>query len=146
MARYLQRYFSDECVARTPAGGVTGALSLWYKVAAWFPIRTNGFDELDEGIQTMKKSILSIMATATLLVAASSANAQTYTYDGQTVTIDREAIIAKFCQRYPTARVCGSQVQRVPEIDASSGAQALALVFGIGLLSAEALRRRPVPR
>jgi predicted transglutaminase-like cysteine proteinase len=104
----------------------------------------SGPEKLDEGIQTMKKSILSIMATAALLVAASSANAQTqtYTYDGQTVTIDREAILARFCQRYPNARVCGSQIQRVPEIDASSGTQALALVFGVGLLSAEALRRR----
>ncbi len=93
----------------------------------------------------MKKSILSIAATLSLLAFAGSASAQTYTYtyEGQTVTVDPQVIRAQFCARYPTARVCQtSQVQRVPEIDASSGAQALALVLGVGLLSAEALRRR----
>ena len=92
----------------------------------------------------MKKSILNIIATAALLVAASRANAQTYTYtyEGQTVTVDSQAILAKFCKRYPSAQACRSPVTQVPEIDAGSGAQALALVLGLGLLSAEALRRR----
>jgi hypothetical protein len=88
----------------------------------------------------MKKSILSITA-AVLLVAAGSANAQTYTIDGRTITVDSQATLARFCQRYPNARVC-QQVQQVPEIDAGSGTRALALVLGLGLLSAEALRRR----
>lgn len=88
----------------------------------------------------MKKSILGIAATASLLVMAGSANAQSL--DRQTVTIDREAILAQFCSRYPAARICGPQVRAVPEIDATSGTQALALVLGFGLLAAEGLRRR----
>lgn len=104
----------------------------------------NGFEELDEGIQIMKKSILSIAATLSLLAFAGSASAQTYsyTYDGQTITIDRQAILAEFCKRYPQARVCTPQISAVPEIDATSGTQALALVLGVGLLGAEGLRRR----
>jgi hypothetical protein len=90
----------------------------------------------------MKKSILSITATAVLLVAAGSADAQTYTYQEQTITVDKQALLDRFCRRYPSSRVCQSPVTRVPEIDASSGTQALALVLGLGLLSAEALRRR----
>ena len=93
----------------------------------------------------MKKSIFGIAATLSLLAFAGSANAQTYSYDGQTTTIDREAIRAQFCARYPSARVCQSPVTQVPEIDDRPGAQALALVLGVGLLSAEALRRRRRP-
>jgi len=89
----------------------------------------------------MKKSILGITAMATLLVMSGSANAQS-SNDWQSINIDREAILARFCERYPTARVCTRVVREVPEIDASSGTQALALVLGIGLLSAEGLRRR----
>lgn len=89
----------------------------------------------------MKKSILSLAATAALMVMAGSANAQSSS-DWQTVTIDREAILEKFCKRYPQARVCTPQVRAVPEIDATSGTQALALVLGVGLLAAEGLRRR----
>lgn len=93
----------------------------------------------------MKKSILSIAATLSLLAFAGSASAQTYSYNGQTYTVDKQAIIAEFCRRYPTARVCAPQVSAVPEIDATSGTQALALVLGVGLLGAEGLRRRRLP-
>ena len=91
----------------------------------------------------MKKSILGIAATATLLFMTGGANAQSNN-DWQNIQIDRDAILAKFCQRYPSARVCATtpQVSAVPEIDASSGTQALALVLGVGLLGAEGLRRR----
>jgi hypothetical protein len=88
----------------------------------------------------MKKSIFSVAATLSLLAFAGSANA--HTGDWQTTTIDREAILAEFCKRYPAARTCKPQVSAVPEIDASSGTQALALVLGVGLLGAEGLRRR----
>ena len=77
---------------------------------------------------------------ATLLVMSGSVNAQSST-DWQSINIDREAILAKFCERYPPARICTQVIREVPEIDASSGTQALALVLGIGLLSAEGLRR-----
>lgn len=91
----------------------------------------------------MKKSILSVAAVLSLLAFAGSANAQTTTTsDWQSITIDREAILAEFCRRYPQARVCAPQVSAVPEIDATSGTQALALVLGFGLLGAEGLRRR----
>jgi hypothetical protein len=89
----------------------------------------------------MKKSILSVAATLALCTFAGSANAQS-SYDWQSIDIDREAILARFCKRYPAARVCKPQVSAVPEIDATSGTQALALVLGVGLLGAEALRRR----
>ncbi len=89
----------------------------------------------------MKKSILGITAMATLLVMSGSANAQS-SNDWQSINIDREAILARFCERYPAARVCTQVIREVPEIDASSGTQALALVLGVGLLSAEGLRRR----
>lgn len=89
----------------------------------------------------MKKSIFSVAAVLSLLVFAGSASAQS-TSDWQSITIDREAILAQFCKRYPQARVCGPQVRAVPEIDATSGTQALALVLGVGLLAAEGLRRR----
>jgi DMSO reductase anchor subunit len=89
----------------------------------------------------MKKSILSIVAAAALLAGASSANAQTYTQE-QTATVDSQTLLSRFCRRYPSSQVCQSPVTQVPEIDASSGTQALALVLGLGLLSAEALRRR----
>ena len=78
---------------------------------------------------------------ATLLVMSGSANAQSST-DWQSINIDREAILAKFCERYPAARICTQVIREVPAIDASSGTQALALVLGVGLLSAEGLRRR----
>ncbi|MEZ5563669.1 MAG: VPEID-CTERM sorting domain-containing protein [Gammaproteobacteria bacterium] len=91
----------------------------------------------------MKKSILGVAATVSLLAFAGSANAQS-SGDWQNITIDREAILAEFCKRYPSARVCGTTppVRAVPEIDATSGTQALALVLGVGLLGAEGLRRR----
>ncbi len=88
----------------------------------------------------MKKSILGIAAAVSLLGMASSANAQSA--DRPTISIDRQAILARFCSRYPAARICGRPVHTVPEIDASSGTQALALVLGAGLLGAEGLRRR----
>ena len=89
----------------------------------------------------MKKSILSIAAAVSLLAMTGAANAQSV--DRERITIDREAILAQFCSRYPAARICsGPQVRAVPEIDASSGTQALALVLGVGLLGAEGLRRR----
>lgn len=89
----------------------------------------------------MKKSILGVAATATLLLMAASANAQSSS-DWQSINIDRDAIMARFCERYPSSRVCTRVIREVPEIDASSGTQALALVLGLGLLSAEGLRRR----
>ena len=89
----------------------------------------------------MKKSILSIAAILSMLAFTGSASAQSSS-DWQSITIDREAILAEFCRRYPQARVCGPQVRAVPEIDATSGTQALALVLGVGLLGAEGLRRR----
>ena len=101
------------------------------------------YAQADEGIHKMKKSILSIAATASLLIMAGGANAQSNN-DWQHISIDRDAILAQFCQRYPSARICvrTPPVRAVPEIDATSGAQALALVLGVGLLGAEGLRRR----
>jgi hypothetical protein len=92
----------------------------------------------------MKKSILGIAATVSLLIMSGGANAQSNN-DWQNISIDRDAILAQFCQRYPSARICVRTppvVSAVPEIDATSGAQALALVLGVGLLGAEGLRRR----
>ncbi len=97
----------------------------------------------------MKKSILSVAATAVLLIMAGSVNAQTVSSSAssssiqlQSINIDRDAILARFCERYPNSRACTGVIREVPEIDASSGTQALALVLGLGLLSAEGLRRR----
>lgn len=89
----------------------------------------------------MKKSILSVAATLSLLAFANGAAAQSST-DWQNITLDRDAILARYCQRYPASRACTPVVREVPEIDASAGTQALALVLGVGLLSAESLRRR----
>ncbi|MBM4220785.1 MAG: VPEID-CTERM sorting domain-containing protein [Gammaproteobacteria bacterium] len=89
----------------------------------------------------MKKSILGVVATAVVWGAVGTANAQTTT-DSRRITIDTQAILAEFCRRHPSARVCTRRVSAVPEIDATSGTQALALVLGVGLLGAEGLRRR----
>mgnify|MGYP003381756429 FL=1 len=91
----------------------------------------------------MKKSILSIVAMAAVLIMSGSANAQSA--NGlQNSAADQATILASFCQRQPTHKKCVSTppIREVPEIDASSGTQALALVLGLGLLSAEGLRRR----
>ncbi len=97
----------------------------------------------------MKKLTLSIAAAAALLIMTGSVNAQAISssassarQDWQSISIDRDAILAKFCERYPSSRACTGVIREVPEIDASSGTQALALVLGLGLLSAEGLRRR----
>jgi hypothetical protein len=51
-----------------------------------------------------------------------------------------------FCKRNPEAQGCATgsvgTASAVPEIDASSGSQAIALAVGLLLLGAERLRRR----
>lgn len=89
----------------------------------------------------MKRSILGVAAALSLFAFAGSASAQSST-DWSSINIDQDALLARFCERYPQARICQSQIHAVPEIDARSGTQALALVLGGALLGAEVLRRR----
>lgn len=90
----------------------------------------------------MKRSILGVAAALSLFAFAGSASAQSSS-DWSSINIDRDAILARFCEHFPQARQCNRPpVHAVPEIDATSGTQALALVLGGALLGAEALRRR----
>lgn len=87
----------------------------------------------------MKKELLSTVVAATLLFGFGSA------YAGQDSNLSR---LEKRCQANPKSPKCqadlGAQVtpRAVPEIDATSGAPAIALVLGVALLGAERLRRR----
>ncbi|MFZ1625419.1 MAG: hypothetical protein WAU48_11680, partial [Gammaproteobacteria bacterium] len=61
----------------------------------------------------MKKLTLSIVATAALLIMTGSVNAQAISSSAssarqelQSISIDRDAILAKFCERYPSSRAC----------------------------------------
>ncbi|GIK35700.1 MAG: hypothetical protein AMXMBFR45_07670 [Gammaproteobacteria bacterium] len=96
----------------------------------------------------MKRSILGVAAALSLLAIAGPASAQSSndwqdSWQNISIDIDRDELIARFCEHFPQARRCNRPpVHAVPEIDATSGTQALALVLGGALLGAEALRRR----
>ena len=74
-----------------------------------------------------KNVVLSVAASMTLLFAAGSAF----------------ATVAPKCKKVGQKLVCpAAKKKAVPEIDATSGSPAIALVLGVGLLGAERLRRR----
>ena len=52
-----------------------------------------------------------------------------------------DPIRAAYCERHPAE--CRATVHAVPEMDVTAGNKAIALVFGLLLLGAETLRRRP---
>ena len=81
----------------------------------------------------MKKSILCLAAILALLTVAGSASA--------TPSERRDRACAQ--SQSPNHRQCAdARVRAVPEIDSTSGTQAIALILGVMLLGAERLRRR----
>ena len=85
----------------------------------------------------MKKSVLCLAASLSLLIVSGSAQA-----GDQAAQYQIDQALAKFCSAHPSNPKCRSGARAVPEIDATSGTQAIALVLGAGLLGAESLRRR----
>jgi hypothetical protein len=85
----------------------------------------------------LKRSIISIAASLSLLISVGTTQAGDHA--GQTQI---NQAVAKFCKAQPSHPKCKGHVRAVPEIDAASGTQAIALVLGAVLLGAESLRRR----
>jgi hypothetical protein len=88
----------------------------------------------------VKKAILVVTASLTLLIGAGSA------YAGRDVKSDSDVKGVKGAKGEKGVKGekgnSGSTSPRaVPEIDATSGSLAIALVLGVGLLGAERLRR-----
>jgi hypothetical protein len=91
----------------------------------------------------MKKAIVCLAMSMGLLIGAGSASATGGNDSDRGTDSDRVAVTAKFCKKHTARPVCKRQPRAVPEIDATSGTQAIALVLGVSLLGAERLRRRP---
>ena len=81
-----------------------------------------------------KNAALFVAGAMTLLFGAGSAFA-----DVKPIV---KPIVKSNCKKVGTVLKCTTQKKAVPEIDATSGSPAIALVLGVGLLGAERLRRR----
>ena len=85
----------------------------------------------------MKRFVFSLAASLSLLIGVGTAQA-----GDQAAQYQINQALAKFCSAQPSHPKCKREIRAVPEIDAASGTQAIALILGAVLLGAESLRRR----